>query len=396
MSLMQKPSKIRENDEEDETDEEDVQNVAPTHSKSRIGKDPIQPSNSSAKPTRPETTPHHPISTITPQQQTTTNSNMTIHPHHHIRDKHSNEHSKLEMYKHIKPLSVDDLTGGRGKISYPSLDQVLNSDDWLSGDNVWMSYVLPSAPPMESHEDQISFPNIHDQISNNTLQYILPPILQHTHHHNEELPYNSEEIQEQEQQTTPPKLPPIVIHKIQPDDTLTSIALKYGVTEEAIKLKNRILSSDLSIYNKTELEIPDPTQLPKEHLKPEEMTEEERQKLEERKKAFALTLFMKLCCVSEDEARYYLSVHDFNFKEAVNELRSDLEWEKEYHEKLEKKKRKKQVNKMLNQYPILLSISNLLSTCFPIQKRPVKNNVNYQDVELDMLPDDNLINYDSE
>ncbi|KAG2387378.1 hypothetical protein C9374_001710 [Naegleria lovaniensis] len=394
MSLMSKPSKLGESDDEEEVEENDVQNSntlsfhamkhqTTTHQHRNN-------TNTSIIPASQETPSLQLQTAMTSQLQTSISSNTIVNHHQQKHNKqHSQDNNKLEMYKHIKPLSVDDLSGGRGKISYPSLDEVLNSNDWLSGNNLWMSYVLPSAPPVEIHDDEekITYPlsDLHDQISNNTLQYILPPITNH-----------EEETTEQNEPHQPPKLPPIVIHKIQPDDTLTSIAIKYGVNEEAIKLKNRILSSDLSIYNKTELEIPDPTQLPKENLTFEEMSEEERQKLEERKKAFALTLFMKLCCVSEDEARYYLSVHDFNFKEAVNELRSDLEWEKEYQEKLEKKKRKKRVNKVLNQYPILLTISNFLSTCFPIQKRPVKNNVNYQDVELDMLPDDNLINYDSD
>src|SRR3989338_219367 len=93
-----------------------------------------------------------------------------------------------------------------------------------------MSIAVPSAPPIE--EEHVTYPHLSD-ISNNTLQYILPPITM-----------KIEKLDEKKKvEETPPVLPPLVVHKIQEDETLVTISLKYGVTEEAIKIKNRMTKS---------------------------------------------------------------------------------------------------------------------------------------------------------
>ncbi|EFC41933.1 predicted protein [Naegleria gruberi] len=178
----------------------------------------------------------------------------------------NNREEKIQEYKHIKPLSVDDISKGGGRISYPSLSDILSA----SNNDSWMSMVLPSAPPLiEDEQDQvISYPHLSD-LSNQTLEYILPPIVK----------------KEEEKEKAEPILPPLVIHKIQEGETLISISIKYGVTEEAIKLKNRMMDSDLTLYNKIELLIPEPTQLPPEDsFKKKELTEEEKRKMKRERK----------------------------------------------------------------------------------------------------------------
>ncbi|EFC35310.1 predicted protein [Naegleria gruberi] len=101
---------------------------------------------------------------------------------------------------------------------------------------------------------------------------------------------------------------------------------------------------------------------------------------------------MRLCNVCEDEARYYLSIHDFDFKEALQEHKSDLEWEREHNEKLSKKKRKKQIDNFLDENPRVMNILRYLSFCIPNNINSRKKN---KDVELDLIQDD-VIEYDSD
>ncbi|KAL9642210.1 hypothetical protein ABK040_007211 [Willaertia magna] len=298
---------------------------------------------------------------------------------------------KLSIYKHIKPMSIDSF--GKVKLSYPSLNEILNSND----DN-WLNSFLPSAPPIEESSpttinknnittdqnipsEYVNYPNVSYPISINLPNYTT----------------REENLSLAIQNTV---LPAIVIHKIQEDDSLTSIALKYGVSEESIKLQNRMMESDLSLYGKTELEIPEPTQLPKEEVIKKELTPEELKALEDKKKAIGLTFFMRLCNVCEDEARYYLSLHDFDFREAFKEYKSDIEWQREDEEKRRINTKRKEMKKFAQKYPLIVNIVSTLSFCFPFLENTKKQLADpYGNVELDLLRetnDDNVINYASD
>jgi LysM repeat protein len=60
---------------------------------------------------------------------------------------------------------------------------------------------------------------------------------------------------------TPPALPLLVVYAVQPGDSLSSIAIKYGTTVDAIMTANNLASPDL-IYPGQELEIPVGTPTP--------------------------------------------------------------------------------------------------------------------------------------
>merc|ERR1719487_2355291 len=116
-----------------------------------------------------------------------------------------------------------------------------------------------------------------------------------------------------------------VIHTINfTIDTITSIALQYGVTEEDIKRLNRL--SDLDIYEGSTLVIPKSSIETVRNLIDEEAL---RLNAEERKQKALLRQFVKMFKAGYDEARYYLSSNDWNMHEACEEYKEDLKWEKE-------------------------------------------------------------------
>ena len=305
-------------------------------------------------------------------------SSQPKHAHHKPQIDYT---QKIEEYKHIKPMRMDDSLGARRSI-YPSLNDIMTQDE-----NVWMSVVFPTAPLMdttttttEQPRTQVSYPDLSSSIRFDI--NIKPPRSEHV------VVDPSESEEEKKAKEMPPELPKVVVHKLVDGDTLFSLSIKYGVEAEAIKIKNRIMGDDLSLYCKTELEIPDPTQLPNE--KPLELTKEELQKIEDKKRSLAMTLFMKLCGVGEDEARYYLSIHDFDLRMSVKEYKEDIEWEKEFAEKMKQKKKDKERRRKArlkhSDSSSSLSLAKLLTVCFPFGKGKFFRAAD-DDVELDLIED---------
>jgi polyhydroxyalkanoate synthesis regulator phasin len=116
-----------------------------------------------------------------------------------------------------------------------------------------------------------------------------------------------------------------VLHQINfHSDTITSIALKYGVTEEDIKRLNRL--SDLDIYEGSTLIIPKSDIETVRNLIDEDAL---RLSTEERKQKALITQFCKTFKTNREEARYYLSSNEWNMHDAGEEFKEDLEWEKQ-------------------------------------------------------------------
>eukprot|EP00761_Pharyngomonas_kirbyi_P011642 gb/GECH01011668.1/.p1 GENE.gb/GECH01011668.1/~~gb/GECH01011668.1/.p1 ORF type:complete len:202 (+),score=63.71 gb/GECH01011668.1/:1-606(+) len=108
-------------------------------------------------------------------------------------------------------------------------------------------------------------------------------------------------------------------HKIKKDtDTLTGLAISYGVSVENIKRANNIISSDLDFYEKEFLIIPDP-----DHPNPQ-LIEDDKPAINQVK---TIRLFSESANCSREEAKYYLSSNDWDFRTALEEYRADIEWE---------------------------------------------------------------------
>lgn len=176
-------------------------------------------------------------------------------------------------------------------------------------------------------------------------------------------------------------LPCFLLHKLRQDDTLASLAIAYGVLEEDIKIANMILT-ELAYYSNPEILIPYPSILPKKRIAVVEKD------IEEKKRQYALQLFQKVKQIGREEAHYYLSLHDYDFREAIKEYNEDVQWEQEQREYKEKKKekRKVKVNKW-KEYKFVRKFLDTFGTCFPILTKYLDP---YSDLELDRLPDDDV------
>ncbi len=126
------------------------------------------------------------------------------------------------------------------------------------------------------------------------------------------------------------------VHKLHQDDSLSTIALQYGVTVESIKMANNILS-DLEYINEKELIIPFPMKIP--DLEKESVVDA--QLYEQQKRKWSMKFFLQVLKTSEEEAKYYLSLHEFDFQAALQEYRDDVKWEKQQLE--QRKLNKKQI-----------------------------------------------------
>jgi hypothetical protein len=116
-----------------------------------------------------------------------------------------------------------------------------------------------------------------------------------------------------------------VLHNIDfSSDTITSLALRYGANEEDIKNINRM--SDLDLFEGTTLIIP----LTDAAIIRNMIDEEDLQNITlERKQRALVALFSKTFKISAQEARYYLSLHEWVFADAAEEYQEDIKWEKE-------------------------------------------------------------------
>lgn len=174
-------------------------------------------------------------------------------------------------------------------------------------------------------------------------------------------------------------LPLFVVHTLRPHDTLTKLAIGYGVLEEQIKMANNILT-ELVYFNKSEIIIPYPTIIPNwEH------TPEIEQNLEKKKREWTLRFFIKLKGVSVEEATYYLSLHNYELRPAVFEYDEDVKWQKEFEEKKDSLIQKKE--------SIAKRLLNLISLCIPFLHISTALDKEYNDLELDQI-DDGIIDDD--
>jgi hypothetical protein len=120
--------------------------------------------------------------------------------------------------------------------------------------------------------------------------------------------------------------------------------------------------------------IPYPTILPKKRIA---LVEKD---LEQKKRQYALQLFQTAKQVSLEEATYYLSLHEWDFKEAILEYNEDVQWEKEQKEYKTKKRDRKNRKKISSTARRVL---DLFGTCFPFLHSCLDP---YGHAELDRLP----------
>ncbi|KAL0480670.1 hypothetical protein AKO1_006854 [Acrasis kona] len=108
-------------------------------------------------------------------------------------------------------------------------------------------------------------------------------------------------------------------HQLRFDDTISSLAISYGVTEEEIRFANNI--SDISHCDQLKLIIPNPTRrLPAER---EIVSEAE---VEMKKKQYAVQLLSAAKKINQQEAARHLSAHNYDLAETLNEFQIDIDW----------------------------------------------------------------------
>jgi LysM repeat protein len=188
-------------------------------------------------------------------------------------------------------------------------------------------------------------------------------------------------VTEEQYHKTGGPLPSFLLHKLQKEDTLMKLAISYGVFEERIKMANNILT-ELEYYNKPEIIIPYPTCIPEKSIPEVEVD------LEKKKREWALKFFVRLKGVSIEEATYYLSLHEYEFRHAIEEYDSDIIWQREY----EARKKQKSLAKQKKHLPLWKrnSVIQLLSNCIPflITTNNSDSNDLYGDLELDEIDGD--------
>eukprot|EP01006_Ploeotia_vitrea_P011897 TRINITY_DN3161_c0_g1_i1.p1 TRINITY_DN3161_c0_g1~~TRINITY_DN3161_c0_g1_i1.p1 ORF type:complete len:221 (+),score=38.15 TRINITY_DN3161_c0_g1_i1:60-722(+) len=121
---------------------------------------------------------------------------------------------------------------------------------------------------------------------------------------------------------TPPN---VIFHKLEHDDTLHGLALRYGTSQAAIKQLNSLLSGDLDLLpSTTVLQIPTGGKDIKHYdkLKSVPLSEED-------KKERKLRKFMDDHKCSRQEAHFYLTSNDWDWDLAMSECMADKKWESE-------------------------------------------------------------------
>eukprot|EP01087_Luapelamoeba_hula_P009529 TRINITY_DN2461_c0_g2_i1.p1 TRINITY_DN2461_c0_g2~~TRINITY_DN2461_c0_g2_i1.p1 ORF type:complete len:391 (-),score=53.89 TRINITY_DN2461_c0_g2_i1:188-1360(-) len=115
----------------------------------------------------------------------------------------------------------------------------------------------------------------------------------------------------------PEGLPLSVTHRVLLTDTLSGVALKYGVKTGDIKRANNLIAD--SVFERKELTIPKPTRLPD----PDEAIVLPKSG----KETIAISRFLQQTQGSDKhEARYYLTEHDWNVEVALAAFRDDVAW----------------------------------------------------------------------
>jgi hypothetical protein len=148
-----------------------------------------------------------------------------------------------------------------------------------------------------------------------------------------------------------------------------------------------MLCDDLGFFNKPEIVIPYPTTVPAKRVRVVDIHSEER------RKEFAIRVFQTVKHVCADEARYYLLLHDFDFKAALKEYEEDIAWEK-HQDKKNKKRMARILAKLQNKKKkksVLDALAQTIGLCFPgirAMKPSARDDDVYGELELDELPDD--------
>lgn len=114
----------------------------------------------------------------------------------------------------------------------------------------------------------------------------------------------------------------VVKHLVCAEDTLSGIALKYGVTVDVIRKANQLATE--SVFEHKYLDIPNPTKIPtKEELEQRLMPKSGRNQIIQKR-------FMRMAGCEEPEAKYYLMETDYDLNKALQLRKEDVEWEKSY------------------------------------------------------------------
>jgi len=111
-----------------------------------------------------------------------------------------------------------------------------------------------------------------------------------------------------------------VIHYVTAADTLPGISLQYGVKVMDIRKANKLFGNNLAEYEtliipgaaKNLAKIPDPKML------------------EAIRRSKLIRKFKYKFSCTEEEAKYYLEIANYNFDNAILEYNSDLRWEKSH------------------------------------------------------------------
>jgi len=130
-----------------------------------------------------------------------------------------------------------------------------------------------------------------------------------------------EQLQQQKELEEKEK-PKYIIHKIDYSDSLDGLALQYSVSAREIKIFNGLTTDD--IYYLKELKIPNPD-LQNLHTVSEEVNAEEyrrQQKLH--------TMRMVMEKDDHKAAKFYLEDNNWDVNKAIDNYKSDLEFEKKY------------------------------------------------------------------
>jgi len=118
-------------------------------------------------------------------------------------------------------------------------------------------------------------------------------------------------------------------HMVRPTDTVIGLSLKYGCTTNEIKKLNKF-NRDNELYGFSQIKIPRKVNIVVEE---NEITEED---IELRKRQLIQRL-IKNHSISQEVAKYYLEMNDYDYRKACEEYNEDLEWEINNGSKLKKK-----------------------------------------------------------
>jgi len=200
------------------------------------------------------------------------------------------------------------------KIKEPQAPVVF--DNYFSSDFQQTDVMYPNLQFLDSSQ------SIQPQSQQPLLDFSLPPS-------NNNLQYNisaSSHTPPVTTAVTPEQEKPYFVYTInRHSDTLTLLALRFGCTEESIKMLNNLLCDDLDLFDGNQLLIPK-TDLDyvKKHLSETDLpvaTEKQRRSMTQ--------YFAKFNKISIDEARAYLEMNDWNSVAAKKELDEDVQWERQ-------------------------------------------------------------------